>query len=63
VIVEGATPPIKSCCATLVAATVARLVDPPQASDHEDGAFVGSPVIPEIEITLAAANAAASAAR
>jgi hypothetical protein len=47
----------------LVAATVARLVDPPQVDAHEDAAFVGSPVMPEIEITLAAVNAAASAAR
>jgi hypothetical protein len=46
-----------------MAASVAGLLVPPQVSCHEEVAFAGSPVIPEIEITLAAVNAAASAAR
>src|SRR5208283_2747519 len=62
-VVGTAMPPIRFCCATVVAACVAALADPPQIVAHEPELLVGSPVIPEIEITLAAVNAAASAER
>ena len=50
-------PPIAPCVATAVAASVAGLVEPPQIACHVRG-LPGSPVMPEREITRAAASAA-----
>jgi hypothetical protein len=63
--VFAAAPLIRFCgaWATLVADKVAGLLEPPQTVCQENVLFVGSPVMPESEIVLAAVRAAASAAR
>jgi hypothetical protein len=56
-------PPTVLCCATTVAAELAGLLGPPQTCCQCKKWFTGSPVTPDIEMILAAANAPASAAR
>src|ERR1700686_4374265 len=60
-----AEPPTEFCCTTAWAAWVAALLDPPQISFHEALSVSGSavPVMPDTEMTRAAARAAASADR
>src|SRR5579871_6238560 len=61
----GAAPPTALACATATAVRYAKLELPPQIDCHEAVSVVGSAalVIPDTEITRAAASAAVSAAR
>jgi hypothetical protein len=59
----GDDPSIVLCVAAAMAACVAGLALPPQIDDQAPEELPGSPVMPETEITRAAAIAPASAAR